>query len=114
MRAWFKLPQSRVLVFRREGKLCGTGMARRCHQGVRIGPLQADDPEAAEALFDALSGLAPGDPISVDSSEPNPDAVKLALAKGLAVDSSTARVYRGEPPVARLRRVYGLVSYSLG
>lgn len=114
LRAWFKLPQSLGLIFRREGKLCGIGMARRCHCGVRIGPLQADDPEAAEALFDALSGLAPGESISIDASETNPDAVELALAKGLRLDSSTARVYRGTPPATRLVRIYGLVSYSLG
>lgn len=114
MRAWFKLPQNRVLVFRRNGKLCGMGMARRCHHGVRVGPLQADDLEAASALFDALSGLAPGEPISIDSSEINADGLQLAIAKNLKVDSSTARVYRGIPPVGRLQRVYGLVSYSLG
>lgn len=114
LRAWLKLPQSRVVVFRRAGKLCGLGVARKCHQGVRIGPLQADDPAAAEALFDALSGLAPGESLSIDGSEPNPDAAKLALAKGLAIHSSTSRLYRGAPPVGRLNRVYGLISFSLG
>lgn len=114
LRAWLKLPQSRVVVFRRAGKLCGMGVARKCHQGVRIGPLQADDPAAAEALFDALSGLAPGEPLSIDGSEPNPDAARLALAKGLAAHSSTSRLYRGTPPAGRLERVYGLISFSLG
>lgn len=112
--AWLKLPESRAVVFRRAGKLCGLGVARKCHQGVRIGPLQADDPAAAEALFDALSGLAPGESLSIDGSEPNPDAAKLALAKGLAIHSSTSRLYRGAPPVGRLNRVYGLISFSLG
>lgn len=114
LRAWLKLPQSRVVVFRRAGKLCGMGAARKCHHGVRIGPLQADDPEAAEALFDALSGLAPGESLSIDCSEPNPDGAKLALAKGMMADPPTWRLYRGTPPVGRLQRVYGLISFSLG
>jgi hypothetical protein len=114
LRAWLTLPRSRVLVFRRAGKLCGIGVARQCHRGVRIGPLQADDPVAAQALFDALSGLAPGESLSIDCSEPNPDARRLAMAKGLVPDSSTTRLYRGTPPAGRLQRVYGLISYSLG
>ncbi len=112
--AWLNLPQNLVLVYRRAGRLHGFGMARRCHRGIRIGPLQADDPQAAEALFDALASLAPGEPLSIDCSEPNPHAAKLALAKGLLPDSSTTRLYRGTAPAGRLQRVYGLVSYSLG
>lgn len=114
LRAWVQLPNSLVLVFKRQGRVCGMGMVRRCHHGVRIGPLQADDPAVAEALFDALSGFAPGEAISIDSSDINPDGPKLALAKGLVADSSTSRLYRGTPPVGRLQRVYGLISFSLG
>lgn len=113
-RAWAALPRSLVLVSRAGGRLRGFGVARICHEGVRIGPLQAEDPATAEALFDALSGLAPGQPIEIDCSEPNPDAGRLALAKGLAITSSTARLYNGEPPRARLERVYGIMSYALG
>lgn len=114
LRAWLNLPESRVVVFRHAGRLRGIGAARKCHSGIRIGPLQADDPVAAEALFDALAGLAPGESLSLDCSEPNPDAARLALAKGLTAHSSTSRLYRGAPPPGRLERVYGLVSFSLG
>lgn len=114
LREWFRIPRSLVVVFRRAGRLCGIGMARQCHRGVRIGPLQADDPAAAEALFDALVGLAPGEPVEIDCPEINPDGPKLARAKGLVACSQTSRLYRGKPPDGRLERVYGLVSFSLG
>lgn len=114
LREWLALPHSRALVFKREGRVCGLGVARRCHQGVRIGPLQADDPEAAEALFDALVGLAPGEPISIDCPETNPEAGKLARRKGLIAGSATARLYRGTPPVTVPSQVYGLMSFALG
>lgn len=113
-RAWASLPHSLVLVARSGGRLRGFGVARACHEGVRIGPLQAEDPATAEALFDGLSGLAPGQSIEIDCSEPNPDAGRLAMAKGLLRTSSTARLYKGEPPRARLERVYGIMSYALG
>jgi hypothetical protein len=114
LRAWLKLPESRAVVFRRGGRLCGFGVARRCLHGVRIGPLQADDAEAASAIFDALSGLAPGEPLSIDCPDINPDSAALAAAKGLAPGSTTARLYRGAPPSGRLRRAYGLMSFALG
>lgn len=111
---WLKLPLSRALVFERDARLCGFGMARRCHEGVRIGPLQADDPEAAEALFDALAGLMPGEPISIDCPGNNPAAAGLLRKKGLVAGMVTARLYRGEPPVNTPARVYGLMSFALG
>ncbi|MBC8012053.1 MAG: GNAT family N-acetyltransferase [Burkholderiales bacterium] len=114
LREWLALPSSLALVFKREGRLCGLGAARRCHEGVRIGPLQADDPEAAEALFDALAGLMPGELISIDCPENNPGAVRLLRKKGMIAGIVTARLYRGEPPVNTPARVYGQMSFALG
>ena len=114
LREWLELPDSLSLVVKRDGRLCGLGMARRCHDGVRIGPWQADDPEVAEALFDALAGFAPGEPLSVDCPEINPAAVKLLLKKGLRPGEVTARLYRGEPPQHLPHRVFGQMSFALG
>ena len=114
LREWLSLPGSRALVVKRRGQVCGLGAARLCHRGVRIGPLQADDGESAEALFDALAGLAPGEELSIDCPDINPASAKLALAKGLSAGSATARLYRGPPPAGMLHRVYGLMSFALG
>lgn len=114
LRAWLSLPDSLTLVFRRDGRIRGFGAARRCYSGVRIGPLQADDPEAAEALFDALSSLAPGEDLSIDCPDINPFSAKLSTAKGLVSESVTNRLYRGAAPTGRLDRVYGLMSFAFG
>ena len=114
LHAWIALPASLTLGFYREDRLCGFGVARRCHQGVRLGPFQADDPEAADALFDALAGFAPGEKIAIDCPETNPDAARLARKNGLVPGATTVRLYRGQPPIDRPERIYSLMSFSLG
>jgi hypothetical protein len=114
LRAWLRLPDSLALVFKREDRVCGFGAVRLCCHGLRIGPLQADDPEAAEALFDALAGVVPGSALSVDCPAPNPETRALLLRKGLTPGFTTTRLYRGEPPRGRPERIYGLMSFSLG
>lgn len=111
---WLALPASRALAFKRDGRVCGFGAARRCHRGVRIGPFQASDPEVAEALYDALAGLSPGEEIWVDCPETNPEAGRLMRKKGLLPGESIARLYRGTPPADLPHRIYGLMSFSLG
>jgi GNAT superfamily N-acetyltransferase len=114
LREWLVLPGSHSLVFKQNGRLCGLGSARRCHHGVRIGPLQADHPEIAEALFDALVGMTPGAPISIDSPDTNPETGKLLRKKGMVADGVTTRLYRGEAPPGIPARVYGQMSFALG
>lgn len=114
LREWLALPDSLALVFKRKGRLCGMGVARCCHHGVRIGPLQADDPAAAEALFDALAGLVPGEPLSIDGPETNVHAARLFQKKGLTRGLATARLFRGAPLVGIPNRVYGQMSFALG
>jgi hypothetical protein len=114
LREWLKLPSSLALVFKREGRLCGMGAARRCHDGMRIGPLQADDTEAAEALFDALAGFMPGEVFAMDCPGNNPRAAELARKKGMAAGLVTARLYRGDPPACKASQVYGQMSFALG
>jgi GNAT superfamily N-acetyltransferase len=114
LRAWLALPESRALVFKRNGRICGIGAARRCYRGVRLGPFQADDPEAADALYDALVSFNPGEQVSIDCPETNPDATRLAQRKGLSPGATTVRLYRGEPPEGMPHRIYGLMSFALG
>lgn len=111
--AWTGLPASLTLGIYRSGRLSGFGVARRCHQGVRLGPFQADDPEMADALFDALAGFAPGETITIDCPETNVEAARLARKKGLVPGETTVRLYRGHPPPERPERIYSLMSFSL-
>ncbi len=114
LEAWLTLPESLALGFYRTGRLCGFGVARRCHHGIRLGPLQADDVDAADALFEALTGFCPGEKIALDCPETNPDAAKLARRHGLTPGAATVRLYRGDPPADLPGRIYSLMSFSLG
>lgn len=114
LRAWLALPESRARVFLRGGAIAGFGLARRCREGVKIGPLFADDEAAAEVLFGSLAGLAPGEQVFLDTPEPNGEAVALARRHGLAPVFETARMYRGPAPALPLGRIYGITSFELG
>ena len=114
LRAWLALPESRTRVLRRGGAIVGYGVARRCGEGVKIGPLFADDEAAADVLFGALAGLAPGEIVFLDTPEPNAAAVSLARRRGLGPVFETARMYRGPAPALPLDRIYGITSFELG
>jgi hypothetical protein len=114
LRAWISLPESRALVFVRDGRLHGFGVIRRCRSGCKIGPLFADDEAIADLLFGSLAGFAPGEPLFLDPPEPNGGAVALARRHGLAPVFETARMYRGIAPVLPLDRIYGITSFELG
>jgi hypothetical protein len=114
LRAWLAMPDSRARVYWRGGAITGFGMARRCREGVKIGPLFADDETAAEALFGSLAGLAPGERVFLDLPEPNVAASALARRHGLEPVFETARMYRGPAPTLPLGRIYGITSFELG
>ncbi len=114
LRAWLALPESRARVLVRGGSLAGFGVARRCGEGVKLGPLFAEDESAAETLFGSLAGLAPGERVFLDTPEPNQAAVSLARRRGLEPVFETARMYRGAAPTLPLDRIYGITSFELG
>src|SRR5690606_22471860 len=60
LRGWINQPDALALGCRRNGRLAGFGVVRRCLQGCKIGPLFADDAQAAEALYADLAGFATG------------------------------------------------------
>lgn len=99
----------------REDRIAGYGVIRPAREGWRIGPLFADAPEGAEALFDALAfPLGPDDTVALDIPEPRRAAVELATARGLAPASHTVRMYTGPAPERALDRTYGITSLELG
>ncbi len=114
LRAWLTLPDSRALLYEKGGEVRGLGVARRCRQGVRIGPLFADNELVAEDLFGALSGLDPGAPLSIDVPEPNAAALALARRHRLEPVVEAARMYLGAPTPRPLGRIYGVTSCALG
>ncbi len=115
LRAWLEQPESVKLGFIKDGKLAGYGMIRPCRRGYKIGPLFADAPTPAEALFVHLKAAAPpGSPIYLDVPEVNEEAKALAERQGMKPAFETARMYAGEFPELPLHRLFGVTSFELG
>lgn len=110
---WIARPRV-ALGFLERDRLLGLGVIRPCRRGFKIGPLFADRPDAAEALFSALAAEAAGAPIFLDPPEPNAEAVALARRFGLEPVFETARMYTRGDPGLPLSRIYGITTFELG
>ena len=106
-----------------DGGLVGYGVIRPAPAFAKIGPLFADTPEVAEALFRALiSGLAAASgpeaslspEVALDVPETNPAAVALAERYGMKPSFETARMYTGPVRDMEMASVFGITSFELG
>ena len=118
---WLSAPGHIAYAAVDEGGLVGYGVIRPAPAFAKIGPLFADTPEVAEALFRALiTGLAaasgPGASfdVALDVPEPNAAAVALAEQHGMKPSFETARMYTGAVRDVDLASVYGITSFELG
>lgn len=116
LRAWVSLHYATGLAWVERGQFLGWGVIRRCREGHKIGPLVADTPLVAAALYAALCASVPAhDTVFLDVPLPNPHALALAQAHELAGVFETARmVAGGAAPACELGRVYGITSFELG
>ena len=115
LRCWIAMPDATGLAWLEQGRVAGWGLIRRCREGHKIGPLVADHPPVASALYGALCERVPaGDTVYLDVPMPNADAVALAQAQGLHSVFETARMYAGPAPACELQRVYGITTFELG
>lgn len=110
---WLNAPGHRSLAVARDGVLQGLGVIRPCRDGHKIGPLYAETPAIAEALFNALAEDCTG-PVFLDVPETNTMAVKLAQSAGLAPAFETARMYKGPAPEIDMAGLYGITTFELG
>lgn len=118
---WLSAPGHIACAAVDEGGLVGYGVIRPAPAFAKIGPLFADTPEAAEALFRALvAGLAAASgpeasfDVALDVPEPNAAAVALAEQHALMPSFETARMYTGPVRDIDLASVYGITSFELG
>jgi len=115
LQAWRAMPESTGLAWLRDGRLGGWGVIRRCRAGHKIGPLVADDPAIAAALYDGLCDAVPaGEAVFLDVPQPNAAAIELARSRGLGGVFETARMVAGPAPACRLGTVYGITTFELG
>lgn len=112
---WLTAADHTAYAYLSEGEVAGYGVIRPAREGLRIGPLFADTPQGAEALFDALTAhLGPDDEVWIDIPGDRAAAHGLAAARGLTPRSHTLRMYTGPVPEIREERVYGVTSLELG
>lgn len=115
LRSWINQPDSGALGILQNNMLLGYGVIRLCHTGYKIGPLFADQPDLAEALFVALqSTVAAGTPIYLDVPEINVAAVNLAEKYQMQRVFETARMYTQSLPELPYDRLFGVTTFELG
>jgi GNAT superfamily N-acetyltransferase len=97
------------------GQVTGYGVVRPAPRGHRIGPLFADTPQGADALFDALTAhLGPGDEVSVFGPETQASA-RFFGTRGLVEQFRVVHMYRGDPVLGTPTAcVYGIASLEIG
>ncbi|MEM8624813.1 MAG: GNAT family N-acetyltransferase [Pseudomonadota bacterium] len=110
--AWLAQPDAALRIAHRDGRITGYALRRPCNGPAKIGPLMADDPATAEALFTALA--AGQGPVTLDLPEPNAPARALAETHDLIPVFETARMYRGPAPQLDLARLWGVMSFEFG
>jgi GNAT superfamily N-acetyltransferase len=113
LNTWIAAPGHIGRALIRGRRLVGWGVIRPCRIGRKIGPLIADDRDAAEAVFAALVRPAGGQ-VFLDVPQPNSAAMALATAHGLTPVFETARMYSGPIRKVSLERVYGVTTFELG
>ncbi len=114
LKGWISQPDAFAIGYQRGGKLRGYGVVRRCGEGCKIGPLFADDPVTAEALYTNLAGFAAGGPLFLDVPENNFDAIELARRHRMVEVFGCARMYLGPAPVLAHERIFGVTTFELG
>lgn len=114
LHSWLRGPDRKSMAFVEEGHVRGYGTIRPCRSGHKIGPLFADDPTIADALFRALTLSFADEQVFIDPPEPNGAASALASRHGLAPVFETARMYRGRAPELPLDRIFGITTFELG
>jgi ribosomal protein S18 acetylase RimI-like enzyme len=114
LKAWIAQPNGHGLAVVEGSAVRGYGVIRRCRQGHKIGPLFADDADAADALFRSLIAFAPGEAVYLDVPENNPHAMALARRHGMQEVFGCARMYHGPAPWLPHEQTYGVTTFELG
>ena len=114
-RHWVAQRGSIALAVWRGQRIVGFGVIRSARSGYKIGPLFADDAEAAEQLYDALiSQVDEGAPVQIDVPAVNAQALALVRAQGLKPVFETARMFAGAAPALPMPRMFAVTSFELG
>lgn len=111
---WLKPYSGKALAYVSHNTIEGYAVIRKCFQGYKIGPLFAETPEIAEALFLQLVNNLSELPIFLDIPKPNGHAIKLVEKYQMNPVFETIRMYRCGTPNINLDHIYGITTFELG
>lgn len=115
LKQWIAPENSVSLVIAEDSKILGYGTIRVCDLGFKIGPLNADNSDIAEALYLALTATVPEQSeIFLDIPEPNAAGLQLAQQFNMSPVFETARMYTKDFPKLPLHKIFGITSFELG
>lgn len=114
LKQWLEMPNATGLAVASGYGLRGFGVVRTCADGCKIGPLFADDCDAAEALLLGLGAAAEQSPVYIDIPEPNSRALRLAKQYSMTPCFETLRMYTKEEPDVEVYKVFGSTTLELG
>ncbi|AZN98392.1 GNAT family N-acetyltransferase [Mesorhizobium sp. M9A.F.Ca.ET.002.03.1.2] len=110
---WLRPPYMALAIVR-NGAIEGYGVARRCREGCKIGPLFSDSLDAASRLFAALADTCKSGNIHIDVPETSGDFAARLTSAGLKPGFETARMYKGKAPQLTQSGVFAITTLELG
>jgi hypothetical protein len=110
---WLRQPRI-ALLSAGSGGVAGYGVARRCREGFKIGPLFADRTDLALAMVAAFSGATAGEPLHIDVPVGQVQFTAMLQAAGMVAGFTTTRMYKGGKPGNAPSTVFGITTLELG
>ena len=113
LRGWLQAPRI-ALMSGSSGGIAGYGVARRCREGFKVGPLFADDEKIALRFVGELAAVAAGEALHIDIPAIQTEFIARLQAAGMAPGFATTRMYRGGMPANASEKVFGITTLELG
>ncbi|AZO11755.1 MULTISPECIES: GNAT family N-acetyltransferase [unclassified Mesorhizobium] len=113
LEGWLRAPRMALIASDRTG-IAGYGVARRCRDGFKIGPLFADGTEVALGLLAELAESVEGETLHVDVPASNGGLIAALESAGMRPGFTTTRMYKGGTPDNVAAKVFGITTLELG
>ncbi|WP_027165069.1 GNAT family N-acetyltransferase [Mesorhizobium sp. WSM3224] len=113
LREWLRQPRIALLSAGSAG-IAGYGVARRCREGFKVGPLFADGTDHALALVAEFSGRIGNEALHIDVPASQVQFTAMLQAAGMAAGFTTTRMYKSGKPGNVRSMVFGITTLELG
>ncbi|TIO78496.1 MAG: GNAT family N-acetyltransferase [Mesorhizobium sp.] len=113
LREWLQPPRIALMSAGSAG-IAGFGVARRCREGFKVGPLFADDMDMALALVAELADMTAGEALHIDVPATQVGFTAMLQAAGMVAGFTTTRMYKGGKPGNAPTKVFGITTLELG